>query len=693
MSRTFGWSLLLSSLLMACGGPQTAPGDTPTSNTAPVAATVPGVTGAVGAPEVTLNLSVYFSDHEQSSSTLSYRIINSAPSVVTATVTGPNLTLQFLAAGTASLTIQATDSGGLSISSSLAVTVNPAVSGGVVTTLADTGPGSLRAVLQAAPAGAVITVTPGLTGKVTLSTPLYVNKSLTLDLNDLQLDGQGAHRILMVEVGNHVEIRNASLLNGLERDSSGNGAGGLIFNKGHLTLVNADLRAGQSGTGGLLFNASQAELQTRNVTFSGGQATWGGAIFNTGTATLTGGAVTDSHSGREGGGIRNEGTMTLDGARVSGNSAQERGGGVSSWGGKGRPASLTLKNETGVVGNRAEYGGGLYVNSAEAGSTLLIDGSTIEANEATLQGGGLAVLRWVTANLNNAAVRANVAPKGGGVYVDDYTSFTRTGGGVTGNSADNVYPPFRDVLPAPGVIQEWCERPVVYHAGTVYLENNNWNARSLPAGSSYDLCLRRRVTPAGDEQLGWRYTLPTGLSDVFLYPEVVYGWKPWQVQENTSPFLPARLDRLPEVTMEFDVDLVSTGSYNLAATAWLTTTAAQPGAPHPETVRYEVMFWYDHDATFPPPGAPIASVTAGGITYDLHTMPRSDGGFSWIYYAFVARGKVYKANVPIDELMQFLVARSYVPNTLYLANVELGTEARSGSLELWLNHFDVISEW
>ena len=114
------------SLLAACGGgDDTTP--PPPTNTAPTLTGSPSdVTVAVGADDQTLNLGQFFADSQDSDAALTYSVVsNSNPRVASASISGMTLSLDFAAAGTTTIAVRATDTGGLSANTSFTVTVEP----------------------------------------------------------------------------------------------------------------------------------------------------------------------------------------------------------------------------------------------------------------------------------------------------------------------------------------------------------------------------------------------------------------------------------------------------------------------------------------------------------------------------------------------------------------------------------------
>ena len=181
----------------------------------------------------------------------------------------------------------------------------------VVTNTADSGAGSLRAVVAAASAGATITFAAGLSGKtITLTSgEVLLNKNLTLDASALAggiwINGNHASRIFELTSSATVTITSLTLTNGYAA------AGGAILSAGSLTL-------------------NRCTIAGNSVTSGGG----GGAIYN------------------------NLGSLTLNQCTVTGNAANAgggAGGGIFNLSG-GAPVTL---NQCTVSGNLAGTGGGI----------------------------------------------------------------------------------------------------------------------------------------------------------------------------------------------------------------------------------------------------------------------------------------------------------------------------------------------
>jgi hypothetical protein len=335
-----------------------------------------------------------------------------------------------------------------------------------VSTLADSGPGSLRqAILDAnSPAYPYADrITFAVSGTINLAGALP-DLSTNIDVSGpgtgvlvVRRSTGGNYRIFTVTSGASVALSGLTLANGYVGYSDRGGGvlnegtlsvssstisgstaytGGGIFNLGTLTLSNSTLASNSAPYGGGIENRGSTSVT--NSTISGNTGGSGGGIDNYGTMTVAnstvsansagawggggienGGAleVTNStlsgNSGWWGGGVYNlvSGTMTMTTSTVSGNSAGDMGGGICNEG------TLSVTDSTLSV-NSAPNGGGMETGSGRAGSTLTLTNSTVSGNSATVSGGGILNVGAMT--VTNSTISGNSAPSGGGVYSHYY---------------------------------------------------------------------------------------------------------------------------------------------------------------------------------------------------------------------------------------------------------------------------------
>jgi predicted outer membrane repeat protein len=284
-----------------------------------------------------------------------------------------------------------------------------------VSSLADSGPGTLRAAILTADAGSPsdkFTIGFSVAGTIDLQSPLS-------DLNNsIAIQGPGATSLTVERAAGFsftsavvtVDAGQTASLSGL---TIANGNAGGITNDGTLTVSGCTISGNSDGVGlyGFTFGGGIANhggtLTVSGCTISGNSAEYGGGIYSVedfGPTTLT---VSDStlsgNSATFGGGIVNGGQLTVSGSTFSGNSADD-GGGIFNGG------TLTVSGST-LSGNSASFEGGGIHNQ----STLTVSGSTISGNSAADRGGGISN-DFGTQTVSGSTICGNSATYGGGIF-------------------------------------------------------------------------------------------------------------------------------------------------------------------------------------------------------------------------------------------------------------------------------------
>jgi hypothetical protein len=336
----------------------------------------------------------------------------------------------------------------------------------VVSTLADSGDGSLRAELGQVAAGDTVTFADGVSGTITLTTgELALSTNVTISgpgADHLSVSGNQHSRIFHVLPGVAVSLSELTITRG----SSINGGG--INNEGTLFLSDSVLSSNTAhdfGTlGGGIYNSGRltvthSTFRNNQVTTFNGAATRGGAIYNANVLTVADCTLESNSTGQAGGGICNDttgtttvsdctlrgnsafygggiyniGTMTVSGSRLTGNTGTRGGAIISALG------PLTVVNST-ISGNFAipfssgnlhPWGGGIEIPNT---GTVTVVGSTITGNSSAVLGGGIHnYLGHGTLVLQSTLLSGNISSNEGGpdVYgsVDPGSSYTLIGAG------------------------------------------------------------------------------------------------------------------------------------------------------------------------------------------------------------------------------------------------------------------------
>ena len=234
-----------------------------------------------------------------------------------------------------------------------------------VTSIADSGAGSLRAAVAAAAPGDTINFNLAYPATITLSSTIWVTTSVTITgpgANNLAISGNNASEVFFVTGGPTVAISGVTIDGG----NAPSGGGIMIF-ASTLQLTDCAVSGNTASlyNGGGIFNFDQSNLILNRTTVSGNSAAGeGGGIVNyqDSTMTLINSTVSANTSGTDGGGIVNNGsTLVVINGTIAGNSATTVGGGIADSNG-----TLTLKS-TLVANNK----GG---NCSLSGDTVASDG-------------------------------------------------------------------------------------------------------------------------------------------------------------------------------------------------------------------------------------------------------------------------------------------------------------------------------
>ncbi|MEP4810081.1 MAG: choice-of-anchor Q domain-containing protein, partial [Luteolibacter sp.] len=300
-----------------------------------------------------------------------------------------------------------------------------------VTTLADSGAGSLRQALADASPGDIIGFDPILAGgTITLEgSQLSIDETLTIDVSNLAapvtIDGNGMSRVFRITPGHVVTLRNLIL-------TGGNG-------KFSATGINVE----EDDKGGVIHN-NQSDLTLDSCTFLGNSSNFaGGAIYNNGSTgsaslTLVSCTLSGNYAQQYGGAIYNDhGTLDLDSCTLSENSANLEGGAIYNDGDGGGNASLTLESCT-LSGNSApNYGGAIYNYGIGGNATAVLDSCTLSGNSAAIGGGiyNLGISGTASLSLKHSIVAGNASTSSSPDISNDSGTVSSIGKNLLGDAS------------------------------------------------------------------------------------------------------------------------------------------------------------------------------------------------------------------------------------------------------------------
>jgi hypothetical protein len=352
-----------------------------------------------------------------------------------------------------------------------------------VTTLADSGPGSLRQTIANSMPGDAIVF--DVSGTITLTNgALEIFKDIAVigsGASALAINGAGAARIFSINSNVTVSISGLTVCNGrtldgvagtATNDGGTSASGGAVFTAGSLTLVNCVITSNQTGNGGNGFSPPIPPYPPHTPPTSGGSSGNGGAIYNSGTLCLSNCIITDNATGSggarahndtywsssgtagSGGAIYNLGTLTLINSVVSegrtgvADGSGAPGGGIWNGGNLFASQSVISNNTTassGSVGSQGGDGGGIFSQGLLALTNCTVSGNWCGSGGSPSDcfppgagcgggsggaGGGIFTANCVLIGCNVTSNRAGGGGQGGFSYVPPYS------GGQGGNGGN-----------------------------------------------------------------------------------------------------------------------------------------------------------------------------------------------------------------------------------------------------------------
>lgn len=284
-----------------------------------------------------------------------------------------------------------------------------------VTTLNDSGAGSLRAAIASAngAAGAdIVNFQVGLTGTITLTTgEIAITDDVTITgpgAASMTITKSGAAgRMLDINVGAPTVTISGLTFQGGDPAAAG---GAIAKQDGSLTIQSSvftnNSTTGTFAGGGALYSY-QGNLTIQNSTFSGNTGAGGGALYHSSSA----------------------GTLLIQNSTFSGNTARRAGGALYATSG-----SVTIQGSTFSGNTAGRAGGALYVRGNGAG--IDIQNSTFSGNSAAGDGGAIFLYVDSNATISNSTITGNSTATGEGGAIIMYSNILTLTSTIIANNTD-----------------------------------------------------------------------------------------------------------------------------------------------------------------------------------------------------------------------------------------------------------------
>ncbi|MEX1195414.1 MAG: choice-of-anchor Q domain-containing protein [Dehalococcoidia bacterium] len=182
-------------------------------------------------------------------------------------------------------------------------------------------------------------------------------------------------------------------------------AGGGLYNRVALTLIDAEFSANLAPNGGGIYINTLDNFPMTNVAFynNGASSSGAGIFLADGATTVTNAHFYENIAGVNGGAVLAQDTFSLDLGTFTENMATAGGAVYSDFGGLVDLSNVTMEN------NEADFGGAIY-NADEVD----VSASVLYSNFANVNGGGILNAGFATIDLRNVTISSNEAIADGG---------------------------------------------------------------------------------------------------------------------------------------------------------------------------------------------------------------------------------------------------------------------------------------
>ncbi len=228
--------------------------------------------------------------------------------------------------------------------------------------------------------------------------------------------------------------------------------------------------------------------------------------------------------------------------------------------------------------------------------------------------------------------------------------------------------------------------------GTLY--NNVWNKQAVK-GFQWRQCLEKSLTA---DLFGWSWEWPTDSNSIFAYPQIKVGISPWDPRPTANSGFPLENTSVRSLMVEHELEVQGNSEHNIAVSLWLTSTGDIGNKPNPSIIIAELMIWnFQTPNHMSPGGTHIGNVQEGDqnweVWVDKHWGDVSgENSNKWVYITFRATNNNLKAKFDVIKFTDYAIEKNILPQEFYIADIELGTEIKSGSGLVWVKQFDVNVE-
>jgi hypothetical protein len=190
--------------------------------------------------------------------------------------------------------------------------------------------------------------------------------------------------------------------------------------------------------------------------------------------------------------------------------------------------------------------------------------------------------------------------------------------------------------------------------------------------------------------MGWKWDFSGEIDlpntyDVKIFPEIIFGRKPYNGYKSTTSRLPIQLTSA-QFNLEYEYLANAGGVYNTSTDLSFTDSMN----PEPSNIRAKMMIWFDHK-NFPFfESEKLELATISGLQYKLFIDTTNIGPEGkWIFIALLADNFPSKGELNLKDYFNYFLSEGVLKPDWYLSSIEVGSEISSGKGEVVFKRFIV----
>ncbi len=211
----------------------------------------------------------------------------------------------------------------------------------------------------------------------------------------------------------------------------------------------------------------------------------------------------------------------------------------------------------------------------------------------------------------------------------------------------------------------------------IIVENNAFGKKSGDDKLNDEQCILAVETDDRRQHICWQWDWPEAFHFNVVYPETIYGHKPWFTKSTTN-ILPILLEELNEATIAYNVHTKAEGAYSLAVNLWFISSAPQDRKPSSHLISDEILIVLDGKG-IPAEGKAISNaVSIDSKEYALYKKHKKESFGERDFFTFVSSEPQPKSKINIEPFIRHLTNKGYLTKSSHLSSISIGNEVLEG---------------